>query len=149
VIGAFMKKGFTLIELIITIAVMVIVSTFSMYSFSKYNKIKSEINIDAWETIIFSLINNSKQYCRERNKSGYIYFDLGSNRLDFYSEGRKIEGYNLTSGLYIYSINTDYSKIDINRNGITSDAGTITLKDKSGKVYTLTISVGTGYVEIK
>jgi prepilin-type N-terminal cleavage/methylation domain-containing protein len=144
-----MKKGFCLIELLIVMSIITLFSLASFFSMSNYNRFSNERDMLFSEDMMLALINDGKQYCREKEKQGYVLFDVARNEINFFSSLQKIDGYKLPKGVTIHSINTNQCKVDIDKFGVTSDAGTIILKDKSGKLYTMTISVGTGYAEIK
>jgi prepilin-type N-terminal cleavage/methylation domain-containing protein len=144
-----MKKGFSIIELLIVISIISIFSLASFFSMSNYNRFSSEVDMLFSEDMMLAVINDGKQYCREKEKPGYVLFDMSRNEVNFFSSSKKIEGFKLPKGVTIHSINTNQYKVDIDKFGVTSDAGTIMLKDKAGRSYTMTISVGTGYAEIK
>ena len=144
-----MKKGFSLIELLIVVSIITMFSLASFLNMSNFNRFSNETDMLFSEDMMLALINDGKQYCREKEKSGYILFDVSRNEINFISSSKKIDGFKLPKAITINSINTNQNKVDIDKFGVTSDAGTITLKDKAGKLYTLTISVGTGYAEIK
>ena len=144
-----MKKGFSLIELLIVISIITLFSLAGFSSISNYNRLSNETDMLFSEDMMLALINDGKQYCREKEKPGYVLFDISRNEINFFSSSKKLDGFRLPKGVTIHSINTYQNKVDINKFGITSDAGTITLKDKAGKLYKMTIIVGTGYAEIK
>ncbi len=144
-----MKKGFTLLEVIITISILLIIASISLINISNLEKQKNDTDVELCKSMILGIINDAKQYCRENNKSGYILFNSAESKIGFYSSSKKIESFVLPEDVNIYSINTNESKIDIDKFGFTSDAGTIKLRDKRGSLYTITINVGAGYVEIK
>jgi prepilin-type N-terminal cleavage/methylation domain-containing protein len=144
-----MKKGFSLLELIVVIS---IIGTFSLASFlsvSNYYRYSNEMDTLMSEDMIIAMINNGKLYCREKEKPGYVLFDVERNEVNFYSSLKKVDGFKLPKGIRISSTNIIQNKVNINKSGVTSDAGTIMLKDNAGKLYAITISVGTGYAEIK
>lgn len=144
-----MKKGFSLIELLVVMSIIAIISSISLLGISKYNNIKNDVDLNMTETSILGIINYGKQYCREKEKPGFILFDLITNEIGFYSQNREIEIFKLPEGIKIEDINTNSNKLDIDKFGITSDAGTILLRDNNNKLYSLTINVGAGYAEIK
>lgn len=144
-----MKKGFSLIEVLVTASIIIILSSFCLLSYLHYRNMKSDIDAAAYKSEILALINYSKQYCRENKMAGYILFDVVSNQIKFYSGGKKIENIILPKGMIIYSVNTEQSKVDIDKDGFTSDAGTIKIRDSRNNLHTITINVGVGYAEIK
>jgi prepilin-type N-terminal cleavage/methylation domain-containing protein len=144
-----MRKGFTLIEVLIAVSITSILMSLLLFNASNYSRIKNEIDVGLCQNTILGMINGAKQFCREKSRPGYILFDLDKNEVDFISDNKKIDRFILPKGVSINSINTQYSRVDINKNGITSDAGTIVLSDNNGKLYQIVINVGTGYAEIK
>lgn len=144
-----MKKGFSLIELLVVMTIIVIVASISLLGISKYNSIKNDADLNMTESSILGIINYGKQYCREKEKPGFVLFDLQGNEIGFYSQSRRIDGFKLPIEIKIESINTTSNKIDIDKFGITSDAGTILLRDSNNKLFIITINVGAGYAEIK
>lgn len=144
-----MKKGFTLIELLIAVSIVIMTAAGTAAVFSDYDNIKNNTDINMCESIVLGTINQAKQYCREKQKPGYILFDIINSEIRFYCDGKRVDAFSFPKGIKIKSVNTKLSKIDINSRGITSDAGTITLKDRNGKLYKITVNVGVGYVEIK
>lgn len=144
-----MKKGFSLIELLVVMSIIAIVASISLLGISKYNNIKNEVDLNMTESSILGIINYGKQYCREKEKPGFVLFDLAENEVGFYNQNRKIDRFKLPSEIKIEGINTNFNRIDIDKYGITSDAGTILLSDSNNKVFSITINVGAGYAEIK
>lgn len=144
-----MRRGFTLIEVMVTVSIIMVVASFSMPIITGYKKIKNENDIKVCQMMIMSMINNGKLYCRERNKSGYVLFDIVKDEVTFYCDNKKIDKFIFPKGIDLKSINTKFSKVDINNLGITSDAGTIVIRDENNTNYEITINVGVGHVEIK
>lgn len=144
-----MKKGFSLIELLVVMTIIVIAASISLLSISKYNSIKNGVDLNMTESSILGIINYGKQYCREKEKPGFVLFDLINNDIGFYNQNREIESFKLPKDIKIESINTNSNRIDIDKFGITSDAGTILLRDSKNNLFIITINVGAGYAEIK
>lgn len=144
-----MKKGFSLIELLVVMSIIIIVASISLLGISKYYNLKNDVDLNMTESSILAMINFGKQYCREKEKSGFVLFDLEKNEVKFYSANMPIEGFKLPREIKIEGINTTLNRINIDKYGITSDAGTILLSDLNNIKYSITINVGAGYAEIK
>lgn len=144
-----MKKGFSLIEVLVAIAILFIVASISLIGISKYNDIKNDVDLNMTESSILGIINYGKQYCREKEKSGFVLFDISANEVGFYYQNREIDGFKLPNDIKIDPATTNLNKIDIDKYGFTSNAGTIKLMDRNNKLYPITINVGAGYAEIK
>jgi prepilin-type N-terminal cleavage/methylation domain-containing protein len=145
------KKGYTLLELMITISIISILSIMFSRYFITYEKYRNRILVDQCNNTIMSFINSCKQYCYYKDIGGYIKFDVIGNRLIFYvgTEVKRI--LNTTRGLKLYSINVSNgdAKLNFDNKGFTSDACTMSFEDSDTKIHEITISVGTSYVEIK
>ena len=144
-----MKKGFSLIELLVIMSIITITASISLLGISKYNNLKNEAYLNMTESSILAVINFGKQYCREKEKPGFVLFDLEKNEVKFYSANRVIDGFKLPGEIKIEGVNTNLNRINIDKYGVTSDAGTILIRDINNKIYSITINVGAGYAEIK
>jgi type II secretory pathway pseudopilin PulG len=144
-----MKKGYTLMEVLVSISIIIIFFSFSLIGISKYKDLKNDIDIELCKNEIIGIINYGKQYCRENERIGYVLFDSVSNQVKFFCNNKRIDSFKFPKGVTMYSINTDNATIDIDKTGFTSDAGTIRIRDGKGIIHTITINVGVGYVEIK
>lgn len=138
-----------MLEILMVVSIIAVLSAASLMTASNYNSMKNDIDLMMCENMILGIINDGKQYCREKQKPGYVLFNLIKNEVSFQCDGKKVDSFMFPEGVKINSINTKLCKIDINKNGVACDAGTITLRDKEGKLHSITINVGVGYAEIK
>ncbi|MDP4091277.1 MAG: prepilin-type N-terminal cleavage/methylation domain-containing protein [Bacillota bacterium] len=141
------KKGITLIELLVAMSITAILSIcFSdcIKAFSTYNN--SVIN-DYSENSVLSFINTCKEYCYFRKTSGLVRFDFVNSKLDFYEGTERKRMWSFPKGFKLSSVNTE--SLNINAGGFISNACTIIYKDRTKANHYITVSVGTGYVEIK
>lgn len=147
--GFCMKKGYTLIEILVVVFIISILSSITYLSVYSYKNMKNDIELVACENTVLSIIDNGKQYCRENERSGYVIFDVVRNEVAFYCQNRKVDFLKLPKGIKIDSVNINQNRIDIDKFGIAGDAGTIVLLDSNNKYYDITVNVGAGYVEVK
>lgn len=143
------KKGFSLIELVIVLAIVTIIFSFSFFSVTSYNKKLSEVNSEVCMDSIFALINNSKQYCREKQITGYILFNISENTISFYCNGARVNKLYLSKDLHIDNTTLTQNKINIEKNGMAKNYGTIVLKNLKGDSQYIVLNIATGYAEIK
>ncbi|WP_333860394.1 type II secretion system protein [Clostridium sp.] len=142
-------KGFTLMELILTIALFSMLLSFSLINMGGFSSIKNRIDVDLTGNRIINFINNSKIYCRDKSKkSGYIYFNVKDGIITFNSGMEEILKMELPEGFILNQVSND-NKIKIDNRGITADACSIKFKDRKGEIHCLTMCVGTSYVEFK
>lgn len=150
------KKGVGLIEIILVIFILTSVNLFSL-KFIKGGKIlANDINVDYYNNEILMFINNCKQFCRNNEEAGSIYFDFNNSAIKFYCKGKELKymqiprefkffHFNISNNSFKHEKNT----ILINKKGFTSNACTIMYKDKLNNLHEITISVGNAYVDIK
>jgi prepilin-type N-terminal cleavage/methylation domain-containing protein len=144
-----MKKGFSLIEVVICMSIIIILTASGLASFTSYRLLANETELMACEDAVISIINNGKQYCRDKEEPGSVLFDTANGNVSFMSLGKTIDSFTFPKGIDLYFINTSGGRVDIDRFGITGDAGTITIRDRYQEFHDITINVGAGYAEIK
>lgn len=148
-----MKKGYTLIELVICMAVILIFASICFINIGAYKKMSILINSDYCESSIISFICDSKKYCRNNNTIGTIVFDVNNDLMIFSIGGGIKQVYRLPKNFTLEDVKTDkgYNIITIDKTGFTSDACTIKYHDNDNyfKPKSITICVGTNYVSKK
>lgn len=68
-----MKKGFTLIEVLVTMSIITLLIPLTNFFISNYKKLQNDNDIKMCQIMIVSIINNSKQYCREKINQATFY----------------------------------------------------------------------------
>jgi prepilin-type N-terminal cleavage/methylation domain-containing protein len=143
------KNGYTLIELITVISIILIISGFSFSYYSHHMKLCNYVDIEYCSESIVYIVDHTKQYCRENGVSGYVLFDFSNNAVSSSCSGKRLNKFYLPNGCKLYRINAKNNMVDINNNGLTGDACTIIYKDKNGLNHHITICVGSSNVEIQ
>jgi prepilin-type N-terminal cleavage/methylation domain-containing protein len=142
-----MKKGVTLIELIVVLSIISITLIASSQIFKESKYFENKIKVQYTGNSIMMFINETRQYCRANKCSGYIQGDIAGNMLEFYNNSNKrVSVYIPAEGTTLYEFTMSSNAIKIDKNGTTSDAGTIRYKDKFGNFERVTIRVGSEYV---
>lgn len=144
-----MKKGFTLMELIVVMAIISIIYGITYINISSYKKIENKIDYENTNNLIISFMNNSKLRCKSSKTSGEIYFYQGNNVIEFRRGLELIDKFVLPIGFKINSINIPSNKVSINSLGYSYDAGTLIYIDREGTQHIITMTVGQDYAEIK
>lgn len=142
------SKGFTIIELLIVLGIISILFSCSLINFSGCSKLQNRIDVDIFSNSLINLINNSKQYCRDKNVGGYLYFDTGKNIIYLNSGTQLVYKLKLPDKFKLNIVRPG-NKIKIDNRGITEDACTIQYKDREGEMHSITMCVGTAFVEFK
>lgn len=142
------KSGYTLIELIIVLGILLIISTIVSLNSSKFKNIVSKIEVESSRNEVRSLISFGKSYCRKNRVNGSI--TVYENNLNFNvvepgytitKEAISVEGLKFTS-------NVKENDFKIDKEGYIKTAGTIVIK--SGKYYSeITIGVGNDIIGVK
>jgi len=144
-----MKRGFTLIEITIVMAIMGTIMGASLLSIKYYKYIQNKIMVDYNCNEVISFINNSKMYCKENSCSAVITFDKIGNKImldrGLYTVNKLILPKNISLSDLTGTQWDDHFLI--NRRGATGDAGSITLMDNNKKIYIIRMGVGTVYVD--
>jgi len=83
--GGFMRRGFTLMEMVLVLAIISIVGGVGILSVKFYKTNKNKIDADYYLNATVGFINNSKMYCRENSCKAIIAFDMERNEMKFYS----------------------------------------------------------------
>ncbi|MGG7143667.1 pilus assembly FimT family protein [Clostridium nigeriense] len=145
-----MKKGYTLIELIIVLSIIAVISSITTINIVKFKEKIEIIEFNSLANEVKSLLSFGKAYCRRNKVSGQIL--VGSNRRTITFEVTNKEfpitkTIRLNKDIEVGSNFKVSSSITSDNNNITDEgyiksAGTITLTHKSNKRINITVSVG-------
>jgi len=144
----FKNKGFTFIELILVIAMISVFLSLSLINIGAYRKLNNKIDVELFSNSLLNYINNSKEYCRDNEIGGYIYFDSERNIITLNCGIRQISSLPLPDDFSLREVGVD-NKIKITNIGTTGSSCTIKFKDREGESHDITMCVGTEYVQIK
>lgn len=145
-----MRRGFTLIEMIVVIAIMSLIMSCSVISIRFYKSVKNKVDADYYCNATVGFINNSKMYCRENSRSATITFDIVRNEINLENGLNTVNTLAFSNKITLYKvqgrrINRD---IEIDKYGFSNDACTIILRDNNSIDHEITMRVGTSYVKI-
>lgn len=148
-----MKKGFTLVELIVVLSLILIISSFSFISLKSFLETKNKIKTKEFLYEIEDMITYGRSYCINNNISGRFVIVENKNTQELIFEIgkgviRKVE-YDKTLEI-VYEKKKVYPLsivINIQSNGsITSN--TIYLKNKNNEKYKISITPITFLISI-
>ncbi|MBZ9635928.1 type II secretion system protein [Clostridium sp. FP1] len=145
-----MRKGFTLIEMVLVIAIMSMIAGCSVISLRFHKSVKNKVDLDYYCNATVGFINNSKMYCRENSCSAKITFDIGKNEMNLENDRNTVKTLAFTKEITLYKVQGRRinGKIEIDKDGFSNDACTIILKDNNSIEQEITMRVGTSYVKI-
>lgn len=141
------KKGIILTEMVVVITIITIILSVSLLGFRCIKKYEENIALDYISNAIVEFINYGKSYSRLNKKASRIIYFENENKFKL-SNGIKTIKY-LTIPTNIKVISMNQKSINIDFNGFSSSAFTLTLRNNSGKEKDITMVVGTNYVSIK
>lgn len=147
-----MKKGFTLVELIVVLSLILIISSFSFVSLNNFFKTKNNIKTKEFLYEIEDMISYGRSYCINNNISGRFIMIENKNTQELIFEIGKgtIRKAEYDKTLEIYEKNKVYPLsivINIESNGsITSK--TIYLINKNNEKYKISITPITFLINI-
>lgn len=144
------KKGFTLIELIITLNILVLLTTVTFTSIKAYNnrKINSKVNRYSYE--IKSLLSYGKSYCRKYKSNGNFFIDTKDNVfvLQVVEKEKALKRVVYLEEDFSLLYNYKGNSIGINKDGYIKDACTISLTYKDKVVKEIKIGVGNDIIGV-
>lgn len=151
------RKGYSLIEMLFVMAIMLILSGAFSVGVNNYYNLKSELEAKNFDYSILNMFNYARLYCKNKECGGQIDIIVGKDNIAFY----KVVDINSTArvqksriqlpqGFRITQNDVPNNQIiSIDRYGQVNNACTIQYIDRSGKTHTITIGVGSFYVDIK
>lgn len=146
------KAGYTLIETICAVSILIIVSSLGISAVKGYNGLKNQIECKYVESQILNFFNSSRDYCKNRNLEGGIFIDPFLNRFSFY-EGfdNCIDRFYFPKGFKVQPIirKKGHSEIMIDECGKITNPCKIEYVNLKKERKTSTIYIGTGYVRIE
>ncbi|WP_017415695.1 prepilin-type N-terminal cleavage/methylation domain-containing protein [Clostridium tunisiense] len=144
-----MKKGFTLIELIITISLISIIVTASLMSLKGFKEFKDNFEMDYTVNHTIEFINSAKCFSRSKGSSSIIVINEEESDIQLYFNRRMLKNFKLPNNIKINSNNDDIEISNLGKIG-SGEACTITLTNRrTNDAAQITLKVGTGYVSEK
>lgn len=135
------RKGYTLIELIIVIAILSIITSIVSLNVSKFRKTINKIQIESVINEARSILSFGKSYCRKNKVTGMIIINTNNFSFVVSENGHEIK--REIKAIYNLEINSNFSGsyISIDKDGYIKSAGTIGFNSNS---YIGTIKIGVG-----
>lgn len=146
-----MRKGFTLMEIIVVLAIMSIIGGISALSINYYKTMKNKVDADYYCNAVVNFINTSKMYCRENSSYANVDFDEVNGEISLTSGAHLVKKLTLKNKINSFKFTGRRSDkyIVIDNTGYSNDSFTIILKDNNSVKHEITMRVGTAYVKIK
>ncbi|WPC40930.1 type II secretion system protein [Clostridium sp. JS66] len=141
------SKGFTLIELMLVLTITSILLSYSFINLTGVNTLQNDIEAETFGNVMVNFINNSREYCRDKNIDGCIYFDEDRKDLTLNCGLEEIRKLQLPDKFALVIGRSD-KKIQIN-NGEIVGATKIIFIDRKGEKHHVTVCVGSAYVDFK
>lgn len=131
-----MKKGYTLIEIILVLAILSIITSLSLPNLKIINKIRIRNDINEFRKDILYARNKAileSDYCN-------IYLNFDSNKYTIRNNESSpiIKSKEFNYGLKLEE-RSNLTKLQFNPNGTTGSSGTLYLRDGLGKIHKITI----------
>lgn len=145
-----MKKGYTLIELIIVLAIISLISSIAMVNIIKVKEDLEVIEFKNSANEVKSLLSFAKSYCRKNKVPGQILIGADKKTIVFEVSDKNYlfkkivilsKNIEVGSNFKVSSSETS-SNNNVTDEGYIKSAGTITLSYKNNKKIKITVSVG-------
>ncbi len=145
------KKGFTIIELLVVLTIIITVSSIALYEIKNYNNFLNEIDVNNFNDEFLSFTNFARLESKSNESSSQILFSVSDNEIGLYEKGQLISKLTLPYGFKASknTVNTTDGLIYIDEAGAITTSCSLQYIDREGKPQTITIGVGTNYVNIK
>lgn len=145
-----MKKGFTLVELIITLSILLLMTTMSTLGFRGFSSIKNSLKVKEFIYEINDGITYGRLYCIDNNSKGKfeIIESEGISYLRLENASGVINEVKLESALTIDRNENANFSINIESDG-KLESKTLYLRDKDNNKYKLSITPIVFLVNIK
>lgn len=145
------KDGFTLIEALIVISMMLMLSSIILIASKKTKEYTNSIRTESIENEIIAFVNISRMYCRTFNTTGSVIVEPENNLIKFKVGIKGVPNrYTLPSDFHFDStkISKAQNKTDIDKFGYVTGAGDIMFYDRNEQPHIITILVGTADVDV-
>jgi len=145
-----MKKGYTIIELVIVLTILTIFSSITAINVIKYKERLDDIEFNSIANEVKSLLSFGKAYCRKNRVVGKIIVGTDRKTIRFevtdssspISKIVKLKDDMEIGSNFNSSGNITRDENNINSEGFIKTAGTITIKNENEKRIEITVSVG-------
>lgn len=150
-----MRKGYTLIELIITLAILALIFSIGYGSLKIYQKMREDIEIEGFLYEVEDSFSFAKEYCKNKGVNGTIYLEEYEDkiRVVFKDNYNFIREKQLSKVLELVKVNGEkLPKVitkNVNKKGDISDYENIKLKDKSNSNYVIKTTPITNMIEVR
>ena len=144
------RKGFTLIELIITLSILLLFTTITSISIKAYNNRKIDIKINNYAYEIKTLLSYSKSYCRKYKANGSLFINIKENSFKFFvlEKNNYIEKFIYLEDKFSLASNYKGNSFSISKEGYIKEAGTISLIYNGKVVKEIKIGVGNDIIGV-
>lgn len=139
------KKGFTLIELIASMTILIILFTFGSLSLNYYKNLNEDIKLDNFFVSLKHILAEGKAIAIEEDIGLRIFLDNSNKKVKL--QKGKIEKELIDIPNYI-NVNLN-PKISISSNGQLKSQTTTLYNTKDNKKYYIKIRAGVDYVKIE
>ena len=140
------KKGFTLMELIVYLAIAAIITAVAVTSIASVNNFRIEYTNKICQKEMALFIHRARMYCYAKGVRGSVNLDIPNNKLIFVSENVTVDEFYLQNKKLKYG---NLSKLTIDFYGKIKEAGELKFFDENNNAVKITIHVASEYVDEK
>lgn len=142
-----MKKGYTLIELIIVLSIMLLFSSLASLGYNFYKNSVEKIKLESTALDVRDLLSFSKAYCRKNEITGNILVASDRKSIYFTVDNKTKKVIKLEDGL---EIGSNFSGDNVvSEKGFITKAGTINIRSVYlNKSFELKVSVGNDIIRV-
>ncbi|MHC1682553.1 MAG: type II secretion system protein [Clostridiaceae bacterium] len=138
------KSGFTLIEVLISISIILTMTSVSLNAYKNTIKLKDSLVISEEQNRLMAFMLNCKAFCASNNKAGIVYLDMENNQLLFEVDLNDVMVFKLQDGLKFYEGIRTSNLAYVGSNGKLKVYGALQIEDTSGKKHSVNFNVALG-----
>lgn len=145
-----MKKGYTIIELIIVLSIMLLLSNLALVGYRSYKNSVEKIKLESTALEVRDLLSFSKAYCRKNEITGNISVELNRKSIYFTVDDKKASIKKIIKIEDGIEIGSNFKGNNtVNEEGFITKAGTINIRSSYlNKSLELKISVGNDIIRV-
>ncbi|VYU62757.1 prepilin-type N-terminal cleavage/methylation domain-containing protein [Clostridium tertium] len=145
-----MKKGYTLVELIVVLSIIIVLTSLSTLGYKFYKSSLEEMKLNSTVLEVRDLLSFSKAYCRKNKIYGNLIVASDRKSITFTVDNRKAPIKKVIELEDSLEIGSNFGGNNtVNEEGFITKAGTINIRNNfNNKFFEIKVSVGNDIIRV-